>query len=96
MGLHRWAFGSADADRDNEDGRAVVWFLLFHAHARIVGNPAWVEAQGQGRRAPRSARFSLDVELARPILAEPGWLSGRFFGKDSLSLVKAHCGRKLR
>jgi len=55
---------------------ALLLFLLFHAHARIVGNPAWVEALGQGRGAPRSARFSLDAELARPILAEPGWHSG--------------------
>jgi len=54
---------------------ALLLFLLFHAHARIVGNPAWVEALGQGRGAPRSARFSLDAELARPILAEPGWHS---------------------
>ena len=95
-GLHIWPSGSDDADRDDEIGRALLWFLLFHAHARIVGNPAWVEALGQGRGAPRSARFSLDAELTRPILAEPGWHSGRFFGKDSLILMKAHCGPKLR
>jgi len=87
---------SVDANLDNESGRASFWLLLFHAHARIVGNSAWVEALGQGRGAPRSARFSLDAELTRPILAEPGWHSGRFFGKDSLSLMKAHCGPKLR
>jgi len=76
LGLHRRPAGSVDADRDNGNGRASLCFLYFHAHARIVGNPAWVEAPGQGRGAPRSARFSLDAELARPILAEPGWHSG--------------------
>ena len=67
---------SVDANLDNESGRASFWLLLFHAHARIVGNSAWVEALGQDRGAPRSARFSLDAELARPILAEPGGIPG--------------------
>ena len=93
-GLHLWPSGSDYAGRDNENGRALLWFLLFYAHARIVGNPAWVEAPGQGRGAPRSARLSLDAEMARPILAEPGWRSGTLFGKNSLSLTKAHCGPK--
>ena len=89
---------SAGADPDNESGKArfLLLLLFFYAHARIAGNSAWVEAPGQSRVAPRSARFSLDAELARPILAEPGWHSGRFFDIDSLSLMKAHCGPKLR
>jgi hypothetical protein len=60
--------------------------LFFHAHARIVEDSAWVEAPGQGRVAPRSTRFSLDTELARPILAEPGWHSETYFRKDALIL----------
>ncbi len=46
--------------------------LPFRAHARIMEIPAWIEALGQGRAAPRSARFSLDAVLVRPILAVPG------------------------
>jgi hypothetical protein len=88
---------SAGADPDNESGKArfLLLLLFFYAHARIAGNSAWVEAPGQSRVAPRSTRFSLDAELARPILAEPGWHSGRFSGKDSLNLMQAYCEVKL-
>ena len=79
---------SAGADPDNESGKArfLLLLLFFYAHARIAGNSAWVEAPGQSRVAPRSTRFSLDAELARPILAEPGWHSGTDFRNNALSL----------
>ena len=54
-----------------------------------MGNPAWVEAPGQGRAAPRSVRFSLDAELARPMLAEPGWHSGKFFPQQHLEFIES-------